>query len=368
MIKSKHWMVVIVLGIIFTYMLILFTDNPFNCTKINFGYEEHSETGQIKAPQPLAAKKNFFDGCHHVYLDVGTNIGIQIRKLFEPTKYESALIHPVFEEYFHRKIEDLNSSLPYICAVGFEPNPNHEKILKDLNDAYDKCNWKAKILTQTAVSDHDGIGNFYTDYAYQSLEWGGTIFERSKVYGTKDEGVSGEDQVSCGNHEALSCKDCPQGHGESYCNGDCMWVENECKAKPVGKQNGIPIELIRLATYINNDVAQRKLPKNVDEKVLGKPSVVMKMDIEGSEVEVIEDLVMQGSLQYIDIMMVEFHDVLAQTEEKKNSFRNVKDFITKIGDVSEYLKQNRENVLHSLKVVNLDDESYFHSNYPLPIC
>ena len=73
-----------------------------------------------------------------------------------------------------------------------------------------------------------------------------------------------------------------------------MGFKNECKAKPVGKQNGIPIELIRLATYINNEVAQRKLPKNVDEKVLGKPSVVMKMDIEGSEVEVIEDLVMQG--------------------------------------------------------------------------
>ena len=45
-----------------------------------------------------------------------------------------------------------------------------------MNDAYDKCNWKAKILTKTAVSDHDGMGKFYTDYAYQSLEWGGTIF------------------------------------------------------------------------------------------------------------------------------------------------------------------------------------------------
>ena len=51
--------------------------------------------------------------------------------------------------------------------------------------------------------------------------------------------------------------------------------------------------MIRLATFINNEVGQRELP-NIDEKVLGKPSVVMKIDIEGSEVEVIEDLVMQG--------------------------------------------------------------------------
>ena len=120
----------------------------------------------------------------------------------------------------------------------------------------------------------------------------------------------------------------------------------------------------------------------------------MKIDIEGSEVEVIEDLVMQGyclfpktilfiifyaydqmfvyifigSLQHIDVMMVEFHTRLAQTEEKKNSFRNVKDVITKIGEVSEYLTNNRENVIHKLKVLDLDDESYYLSNYTLPVC
>ena len=151
--------------------------------------------------------------------------------------------------------------------------------------------------------------------------------------------------------------------------------------------------MIRLATFINNEVGQRELPK-IDEKILGKPSVVMKIDIEGSEVEVIEDLVMQGyclfhktilfiifytyhqlfvynfigSLQHIDVMMVEFHTRLAQTEEKKNSFRNVKDVITKIGEVSEYLTNNRENVIHKLKVLDLDDESYYLSNYTLPVC
>ena len=55
--------------------------------------------------------------------------------------------------------------------------------------------------------------------------------------------------------------------------------------------------MIRLATFINNEVGQRELPK-IDEKILGKPSVVMKIDIEGSEVEVIEDLVMQGYCLY----------------------------------------------------------------------
>ena len=48
--------------------------------------------------------------------------------------------------------------------------------LADLNDAYDQCNWKVKILTQTAVSDHDGMTNFYSDHDKGNLEWGGTVF------------------------------------------------------------------------------------------------------------------------------------------------------------------------------------------------
>ena len=52
--------------------------------------------------------------------------------------------------------------------------------------------------------------------------------------------------------------------------------------------------MIRLANFINKVVGQRKLPKNIGEKILGKPSVVVKLDIEGTEVEVIQDLIMQG--------------------------------------------------------------------------
>ena len=61
---------------------------------------------------------NPLDGCQYVYLDMGTNIGVQIRflistvsgfgeialnyfrKLFEPQHYEEAKILPVFEKYF----------------------------------------------------------------------------------------------------------------------------------------------------------------------------------------------------------------------------------------------------------------------------
>ena len=37
-------------------------------------------------------------------------------------------------------------------------------------------------------------------------------------------------QVSCGNHKAATCSDCPQGNGPSWCNGECFWdrVGGEC--------------------------------------------------------------------------------------------------------------------------------------------
>ena len=39
--------------------------------------------------------------------------------------------------------------------------------------------------------------------------------------------------VSCGNHKALTCSGCPQGHGKRWCNGDCAWVNDQCiEAKP----------------------------------------------------------------------------------------------------------------------------------------
>ena len=33
---------------------------------------------------------NFLDGCYHVYLDVGSNIGDQVRKLYQPEHFPNA--------------------------------------------------------------------------------------------------------------------------------------------------------------------------------------------------------------------------------------------------------------------------------------
>ncbi|KAL3769221.1 hypothetical protein ACHAW5_010557 [Stephanodiscus triporus] len=35
--------------------------------------------------------------------------------------------------------------------------------------------------------------------------------------------------VSCGNHKAATCDDCPHGNGEVWCNGECSWCESSQK-------------------------------------------------------------------------------------------------------------------------------------------
>ena len=53
----------------------------------------------------------------------------------------------------------------YICAIGFEPNPNHAAPLKEIEEAFSNCGWRAHFFTETAVSNYTGTTQFYTDNA-----------------------------------------------------------------------------------------------------------------------------------------------------------------------------------------------------------
>ena len=74
-----------------------------------------SVTGDEEAIRRLFEKHH----CQHLYLDVGSNLGVQIRKLFEPWKYSGATVLPVFNEIFGP------APRCHVCAIGIEPNPRH---------------------------------------------------------------------------------------------------------------------------------------------------------------------------------------------------------------------------------------------------
>ena len=59
-----------------------------------------------------------------MYIDVGSNVGVQVRKLYQPHLYPDAPVLKVFDEAF-----GANRNLSQVCAVGLEPNPKHTERL-----------------------------------------------------------------------------------------------------------------------------------------------------------------------------------------------------------------------------------------------
>ena len=213
----------------------------------------HENKGRFILDDPVLSELDLkfnLDGCYHVYLDVGSNVGIQVRKIYEPEKYVKSMAIPYYDSLFgpvelrrQKFIPDLREKKETVCAVGFEPNPKHTKQLKKLQETYQKCGYFVNFLTETAVSDHYGYTHFFTDNT--GLDLGGGILPP-----------------------------------ETF---------NVAKNKIQENKN---VRLIKLADFLETVVKSRKIPQIDLPK--RPPRVLMKMDIEGMEIEVVADLLLSG--------------------------------------------------------------------------
>ena len=75
------------------------------------GASQHSQESQ---ETDTGGAENPLDGCLHVFIDLGSNRGLQIRKLYEPNTFPLAPVLPLYQKYFGRP-EDRN--LQEICSV-----------------------------------------------------------------------------------------------------------------------------------------------------------------------------------------------------------------------------------------------------------
>jgi hypothetical protein len=218
---------------------------------LNLEYPDASEKPVTEFEKQFGVK-NELDGCYHIYLDVGSNIGIQVRKLFEPKLYPQSNIQPVFDQYYG--LPDSNGARKEtVCAVGFEPNPRHAATLKDIERAHKACGWRTHFYTETAAAHDYGKVDFLTDNELEKLEWGGSI-------------VSISDR-------------------------------RKKKLSVAGT-----VKKMRLADYILERVITRKISKSAIHK--SPPSILLKLDIEGSELEVLTDMIVSGALQVCYLVLL----------------------------------------------------------------
>ena len=157
----------------------------------------------------------------------------------------------------------------------------------ELEQSYRSCGWRLKILTETAVSDQYGTTEFFSDNDFSHLEWGGSILGPNVMV--------------------------PISKAKMSKNSDNKKKPDDRTKKSAENKHNVTrtlVNKIKLSDFINNIVATRIAP-SLPEDDAGKdsklPTVLMKIDIEGSELDVVSDLLFSGSLRHVDVAIIEWH-------------------------------------------------------------
>ena len=277
------------------------------------------------------------DGCHHVFIDVGANIGMHSRFLFEPDQYPlSPFNKRVFNRYFgaHR---DLRST----CAISFEPNPRHAARHKKLEAAYARRGWRY-VPIHAGVGPKAGNMTFYTNMRRER----------------KSLGAAGP--------EAL-------GIGFSSVDREQMRTGTDAKYNFDSAQQAITRPVVDLATWIQAHVEQRRLPPAATGWL--PPAVVVKMDVEGAEFAIVPRLLQERALCAVNFISFEWHTThkflplhfvaspqnitvrtASEAGERKRALKAALSALSAESGCASHFEH-----------ATVDDESYFDDGVPLPL-
>ena len=191
------------------------------------------------------------DNCGHVYLDIGSNVGVQVRKLFEPQRYPGAPVLQLFEQLFG----DVRARRANVCAFGFEALPSHAPRLRQVESCHRRQGWRTQFIFRAVSNVHNETVAFH----------GG-------------------------------------GGG-----GSTLALQ---QASDQGRLSTTSVQTLDLYHWLGWHVFARRLPAGFGHAAgETRPVVAAKMDIEGSEFTVLPRLVLHSALcrGKIDFMYVEEH-------------------------------------------------------------
>jgi hypothetical protein len=248
------------------------------------------------------------DGCYHVFLDCGSNVGVHGRFLFEPHKYPKSKFVTIFDEQFGS-----NRTQQNICVFAFEPNPLHSVKHSMTQDKYNKMGWRYHYMP-FGVSDSDGNLTFYSNAGVgngaQSEEWGFSRFNLD-----------------------------PSQNNTSY---------------------AVVVPLIDLAQWVLNEVSDRIVPEKTKYNQ-GPPRVMMKMDVEGSEYRTLFRLHKTGVYKLFSAIVGEQHLWTLPQEIEGRQILSRKSLRLFFKDLKSRLEQDGGPGFREF-----DDEEYLHDRMPYP--
>ncbi|KAH3817092.1 hypothetical protein DPMN_118621 [Dreissena polymorpha] len=227
--------------------------------------------------------------CKFVYLDLGSNKGVQIRKLYEPWLYPGAAIIPFFDSLFGNITK--SSRRGDVCSFGFEANPRHMGRLKHIEQSYRRKGLNVTFYNN-AVSDRTGEHvTIYSDTNFD-IDWGAGILDTA--------------------------------------------IDNKTN------MTEYKVLTIDIVDFIRSQILPLK-PK----------AVFMKMDIEGSEFIVLPLMLQTSTLckDIITSFVIELHEWAKKPMGSTLSFDDLKKMMSKQGCVpSEVVYVDDESFLHDVIV------------------
>lgn len=245
------------------------------------------------------------DGCDYVYVDVGSNIGVQVRKLFEPELYERALVAPYFDRLFGtREVRAERARAGRLCAFGFEPTPTLQPRLVALEAAYRAMGWRVTFFTRTAATVRDGpVPFFYYDGAgeTEALDMGSSLISR----GAK------------------------QGH----------------------EPTRTTVRGVDLGRFLVDVIGRRARSSGAG----GGGAVAMKVDIEGEEARLVPDLMRKDAFCDVDYVFIEYHANIFLGANRSAYARTMADFEARV-DADRRARRCRSQLF------SMDDETYMLDN------
>ena len=214
----------------------------------------HTERHAFEGAELLRTK--LADGCRHVFLDVGSNRGVHVRSLFEPALFPGSMF--VNESLWTRYFGPGHASDPSVCAFGWEPNAEHAERLRRLG-LYYRAGGRRVEWFHSAAMERPGLITMY-------------------------------------NHR-----------GDASAS-DWRFGRNRPSWHPVN------VSAIDLAAWIRDEVVGRRLPPEPRGGGRTPPSVLMKLDVEGDELPLLERMLDLGVLCSVDLLTWEFHDYLMKPQ------------------------------------------------------
>ncbi|KAH3724904.1 hypothetical protein DPMN_050731 [Dreissena polymorpha] len=112
--------------------------------------------------------------CRFVFLDLGSNKGVQVRKVYEPWLYPKTPFLKYFDDYFgpisrtYRRQD--------VCSFGFEANPRHFTRLKHIEKSYINKGLSVSFENFAVSNRTRDTVTVYSETNFE-LDWGAGILD-----------------------------------------------------------------------------------------------------------------------------------------------------------------------------------------------